>query len=106
MVNVEKTKFINMDKGPNRLKDLHFNARSISTCESAELLGNWIGTNCNRSNIDRTLTGFNYIRSNFSFTPFDVKLQLFNTYCIPFSVLWDLSNKFYTKWCKALRKVI
>ena len=37
----------------------------------------------------------NYISSTFSFTPFDVKLQLFNTYCMPLygSVLWDLSNK-------------
>ena len=54
----------------------------------------------------------NYISSTFSFTPFDVKLQLFNTYYMPLygSVLWDLGNKkceeFYTQWCKALRKLL
>ena len=116
MFNVEKTKFINMDKDPNRVKDLHFNDISISACESGEHLGNWIGRNCNSSNIDRTITEFNcmvnYISSTFSFTPFDVKLQLFNTYCMPLygSVLWDLSNKkceeFYTQWRKALRKLL
>ena len=114
MFNVEKTKFINMDKDPNRVKDLHFNDGSITACESGEHLGNWIGTNCNSSNIDRTITEFNcmvnYISSTSSFTPFDVKLQLFNTYCMPLigSILWDLSNKkceeFYTQLHKALRK--
>ena len=116
MFNVEKTKFINMDKDPNRVKDLHFNDISISACESGEHLNNWIGRNCNSSNIDRTITEFNcmvnYISSTFSFTPFDVKLQLFNTYCTSLygSVLWDLSNKkceeFYTQWRKALRKLL
>ena len=108
MFNVEKTKFINMDKDPDRVEDLHFNDISISACESEEHLGNWIGRNCNSSNIDRTITEFNcmvnYISSTFSFIPFDVKLQLFNTSCMPLygSVLWDLSNKkceeFYTQF--------
>ena len=31
--------FINMDKDPNRVKDLHFNDISISACESEEHLG-------------------------------------------------------------------
>ena len=99
MFNVEKTKIINMDKNPNRVKDLQFNDICISACESGEHLGNWIGINYNSSNIDRTLTKFNcmvnYISSTFSFTQCDVKLQLFNTYCMPLygSVHWDLSNK-------------
>ena len=81
-----------MDKDPNRVKDLHFNDISISACESGEHLGNWIGRNCNSvTYIDRTITEFNclvnYISSTFSFTPFDVKLQLFNTYCMPKTVL-------------------
>ena len=46
MFNVEKTKFINMGKDPNRVKDLHFHDISISACESGEHLGNWIGKNC------------------------------------------------------------
>ena len=91
MFNVEKTKFINMDKDPNRVKDLYFNDISISACESEEHLGNWIGRNCNSSNINRTITEFNcmvnHISSTFSFTPFDVKLQLFNTYCMLYMVL-------------------
>ena len=29
----------------------------------------------------------NHISSTFSFTPFDVKLQLFNTYCMLYMVL-------------------
>ena len=50
MFNVEKTEFINMDKDPYRVKDLHFLDIYISACESGEHLGNRIGRNCNSSN--------------------------------------------------------
>lgn len=102
--NVEKTKFINMDKSQNRVKCLYFNDICIDACESGEHLGNWIGTNCNDTNIDKTLTEFNcmvnFINATFSFMPYDVKLQLFNTYCMPLygSVLWDLSSKNVTNF--------
>ena len=71
--NVEKTKFINMDKSKSRAKCLYFNDVCIDACESGEHLGNWIGWNCNSTNIDRTLTEFNcmvnYISSTFRFMP-------------------------------------
>ena len=54
----------------------------------------------------------NYINSVFSNVTFDVKIKLFDTYCMPLydCVLWDFCSKefhqFCVAWRKALRKLL
>ena len=114
--NADKTKFLDLSKGTNRVNNITFNNNIIQTSSSAIHLGNWIGENSSDQNIELRLLDFNsmvnYINFAFKHVQYDVKLKLFSSYCMFLygSNLWDFTSVkfeyFCTQWRKAIRKIL
>jgi hypothetical protein len=111
--NPSKCHFISYGANNNIL--LKFNGLDIKSESKGVHLGHIIGPNVN-SDVMRdasyTFTrNVNAVLYNFRHCSYDVRFQLFRSYCTSFygSPLWNIADnnisRFYISWCKAMRKL-
>ena len=118
LFNSAKSKFLFFSKAVDRpvVCPIYFMGDIIELVSHEKHLGNIIGQNCDKYQIQSSINDFfskvNMVSSHFKNVQFDVLYKLFKTYCMPLygSQLWDHSNKyidkFYVSWRKALRKCL
>ncbi len=116
LFNSAKSKLLFFGKALDRptISPIHFMGDIIELVSHEKHLGNIIGQNCDKYQIQNSINEFfskvNMVSSHFNNVQFDVLYKLFKTYCMPLygSQLWDHSNKnidkFYVSWRKAVRK--
>lgn len=93
----------------------NFNGVVLNSLNRATHLGHTIGPNVDEHTMldaSNILTrNVNFISHNFGYCTYDVKYELFKSYCTSFygSPLWNLTgnhiNRFYTTWRKSIRKI-
>ena len=71
----------------------------------------FIGNNANTKNIQNAVSQFicqvNYINSVFKYVKSEVKIKLFNAYCMPLygSVLWDFCSTDFANICSLIHLI-
>ena len=116
--NIKKTKFLVFpsSKCDVNVNNISFDNVNINKSECEKHLGVFIGNNANTKNIQNAMSHFicqvNFINSVFKNVNSDVKIKLFNAYCMPLygSVLWDFTCTDFvnicTKWRQSIRKLL
>ncbi len=93
-----------------------FMGGDIDVVQHDNHLGNPIGHNSDAVCIDRAISDLyaktNMIMCHFSYCSYQIKYQLFRTFCMPLygCTLWNFTgnniNRFYTAWRKCVRRII
>ena len=102
--------------GDKRDVTFNFNGVLLNALDKAVHLGHTVGPSVENNimmgaaqSLTRSVNG---VLHNFKYCSYDVKLQLFNSYCTSFygSPLWNFTNRrmdvFYVSWRKAIRKLL
>lgn len=102
--------------GDNTNPKVYFDGTVLKCEDTASHLGNILGECANELMIEKAIsvfvTNFNYIMATFGYCDYEVKYNLFKTYCMPLygCILWDMTGKdiqkFYVTWRKCLRKLL
>ena len=81
-----------------KIENIVFSNNIIENSVCEKHLGNYIGVNANSVNIVNGINNFvsivNYVTSVFKYAHYDVKVQLFHCFAMPFygSVLWGFTS--------------